>query len=153
MTPTHQKKGRLRSSVPFLLGALTGAAIIAVSIITLGMSFGPSGFPLLPESARHHTEDVARLAPFPRRTSELSMASTGGPFASKFQISFFGDIDEISRWVSSCPGVQDPECLPHHNDDGSILYIIPQRPPVSEVSTSLLHHPDRGTVIVTVIYG
>jgi hypothetical protein len=134
--------------VAFMLGGFSTLVLIVMQ----GMSFGPEGFPLNPEAARSDTERVARLAPIPRQTSELSMTSRGGPFGNQFQLAFFGEIDEIASWVKSCPGIQDPKCESRRTENGAIHYDIPQRPLASNPITELIHHPDRGTVIVRLSY-
>ena len=139
------KKDILLCLIAFVFGGFSTLVLVA----TQGMSFGPEGFPLNPEAARMDMERIARLTPFPKQTSELSMTSRGGPFGGQFQVAFFGDIDEVSAWVNSCPGIQDPRCKSHQTEDGGIRYDIPQRPVISGTLVELLHNPKRGTVVVT----
>lgn len=138
------KKDILLCLIAFVFGGLSTLVLVA----TQGLSFGPEGFPLDPEAARMDAERIARLTSFPKQTSELSMTSRGGPFGGQFQVAFFGDIDEVSAWVNSCPGIQDPSCKSHQTEDGGIRYEIPQRPVISGSSVELLHNPIRGTVVV-----
>jgi hypothetical protein len=151
MTSKSPKKNLLQDAVAFLLGGLASAVIIFAAITTCGMSFGPDGFPLLPEDARQEAEDIARLTPFPKKTSELSMTSRGGAFGHQFQIAFFGDPIEMSRWVDSCPDIKDPQCTSNQSEDGSIRYRIPERGG-SNAIPALIHYPDRGTLVVEINY-
>ncbi len=152
MNPSPQKKTLRLFVAGFLIGGIAATVSVFAVVLLTGMSFGPDGCPLFPESARREAESYARLAPLPPEIQGLSICSQGGPFNRQLRMSFFGDVDEIAQWIESCPGIRDTDCERSQTDDGAIWYRIP---PVEDVAafSELIHHPERGTVIVTVHFG
>lgn len=135
----------------FIGGALLGgvAAVGGLVILTLGIGItpGPPGYPYFTEpSARAATLEWARLSPFPTDVEGFTITTDGNMFTRGFRVTFFGNPSDIAKWVQSCPGVIDPKTEKTTAEDGTTTYEM--RGGGGAVFAEVIHHPDRGTVII-----
>lgn len=140
--------GRKRS---FIGGVLAGTVLTLVSLAALiyglDITFGPPGYPHFTErSAREAVIEWARVSDFPNEAESFCITTKGNMFTRQFRVTFFGDPKAIAAWVRSCPGISDPKTAQEKADDGSIRYEI--KTGGGAAFAELVHHPERGTVII-----
>lgn len=135
------------------MGGIVAGAILTVAacltlIWALDITFGPPGYPHFTEkSAKACVIEWARVAPFPEdNVHGFTITTEGSMFTRGFRVTFFGDPDSISQWVSKSPGVSDAKTVKDVAEDGTITYEIPAGG--GAVFAELVHHPARGTVLI-----
>jgi hypothetical protein len=130
-----------------LLGGTSAVAGLVILALSVGIKPGPPGYPYFTEpSARKATLEWARLSPFPTEVEGFTITTGGTMFTRSFRVTFFGNPPDISKWVQSCPGIVDPKTEKTMAEDGTITYEM--RGGGGAVYAELIHHPDRGTVII-----
>ena len=73
------------------------------------------------QSALSCIQEWGRLAPFPPTAHSVQIETAGSMFTREFRASFSADPDEIERWLSDSPGIQDATA---EKDGGTTVYRI-----------------------------